>query len=117
MADKESLTFKTTRMRIRASFIGCLVSGVYLYFFPLAVVGFAICIAIGVLLCHILRIQDHIRTTGITISVVMIVSVINHDISPIANAVLRFAESVIGALVAVAVALAGIYIYHLKKSE
>ena len=47
----------------------------------------------------------------------MIVSVVNNDISPIMNAVLRFAESVIGALVAVAVALTGIYIYSLKKSE
>ena len=117
MADKESLTFNFARMRIRASIIGCLVSGVYLYFFTFAVVGFAICIAIGVLLCHILRIWDHVRTTSITISVVMIVSVVNNDISPIMNAALRFAESVIGALVAVAVALAGIYIYNLKKSE
>ena len=82
-----------------------------------AVVGFAICIAIGVFLCHILNIRDHVRTTSITISVVMIVSVVNNDISPIMNAVLRFAESVIGALVAVAVALTGIYIYSLKKSE
>lgn len=117
MADKESLTFKSARMRIRASIIGCLVSGVYLYFFTFAVVGFAICIAIGVFLCHILRIQDHVRTTSITISVVMIVSVVNNDISPIMNAALRFAESVIGALVAVAVALVSIYIYSLKKSE
>ncbi|MCK5392020.1 MAG: FUSC family protein [Deltaproteobacteria bacterium] len=117
MADKESLTFNSARMRVRASFLGCLVSGVYLYFFPFTVVGFAICIAIGVFLCHISRIPDHIKTISITISVVIIISVVNHSIGPVANAGLRFAESVIGSLVAVAVALAGIYIYRLKKSE
>jgi uncharacterized membrane protein YccC len=117
MADKESLTFNSARMRVRASFLGCLVSGVYLYFFPFTVVGFAICIAIGVFLCHIFRIPDHIKTISITISVVIIISVVNHSIGPVANAGLRFAESVIGSLVAVAVAVAGIYIYRLKKSE
>ena len=117
MADKESLTFNSARMRVRASFLGCLVSGVYLYFFPFTVVGFAICIAIGVFLCHISRIPDHIKTISITISVVIIISVVNDSIGPVANAGLRFAESVIGSLVAVAVALAGIYIYRLKKSE
>jgi len=117
MSDKEMLTFKSARLRVRASFIGCLIAGIYLYFFSFAVVGFAICIAIGVLLCRILRIPDHIKTTNITISVVVIVSVVNHNIDPVMNAALRFAESVIGSLVAVVVALAGIYIYHLKKSE
>jgi hypothetical protein len=37
MADKESLTMKSARMRIRASFIGCLIAGIYLYFFPFTV--------------------------------------------------------------------------------
>ena len=117
MADKELLTFKFARLRIRANFIGCLLSGLYLYFFPFTVVGYAICIAVGVLLCHLLRIPDHIRTTSIAISVVMIISAVVHDIGPVENAALRFAESVIGSLVGVAVALAGIYIYSLKKSE
>jgi uncharacterized membrane protein YccC len=117
MADKESLTIKSARMRIRASFLGCLIAGIYLYFFPFTVVGFAICIAIGVLLCHILRIPDHIKTTSITISVVVIVSVLVSDISPVENAILRFAESVIGSLTALAVAIAGVYIFRLKKTE
>ena len=117
MADKESLTFKSAIMRIRASFIGCLVAGVYLYFFPFTVVGFAICIAVGVLLCHLFRIPDHIKTISITISVVIIISVVNHNIGPVANAALRFAESVIGSLVAVAVGYTGMIIFRLNKSE
>jgi len=117
MADKESLTIKSARMRVRASFLGCLVSGLYLYFFPFTVVGFAICIAVGVFLCHIFRIPDHIKTISITISVVIIISVVNHNIGPVANAALRFAESVIGALTAVAVGLAGMYIFKVTRTE
>jgi len=47
----------------------------------------------------------------------MIVSVIVTDIGPIMNAFLRFAESVIGSLTALAVAIAGVHIFRLKKTE
>ena len=117
MADKESLTFKSARMRIKASFTGCLIAGLYLYFFSFSVFGFAIAIALGVFVCHILRIPDHIKTTSITIAVVVIISAIVQDIGPIANAGLRFAESVIGSLVAVAVGYVGMIVFRLNKSE
>ena len=117
MSEKESLTIKSARMRIKASFIGCVVAGAYLYFFSFSVVGFAISIAIGVFICHIFRIPDHIKTASITISVVVIISVIVQDICPVANAALRFAESVIGSLTAVAVGLGGMYVFKLKNTQ
>lgn len=117
MSEKESQTIKSARMRIKASFIGCLIAGLYLYFFSFSVVGFAISIALGVLVCHVLRIPDHIKTASITISVVVIISAIVQDIGPIANAGLRFAESVIGSLVAVAVGLIGMYVFRVKKTQ
>ena len=117
MSEKESLTVRSARMRIKASFIGCLIAGLYLYLFSFSVVGFAIAIAIGVFICHIFRIPDHIKTTSITICVVIIISLIVTDIGPIANAALRFAESVIGSLTAVGVGLAAMYIFKLNKSE
>lgn len=116
MSEKENLTFKSARMRIKASFLGCLIAGAYLYFFSFSVVGFALSIALGVLICHIFRIPDHIKTTGITIAVVVIISVVR-DIGPIDNAGLRFAESVIGSLVAVAVGYTGMIVFRLKKSD
>ena len=58
----------------------------------------------------------HIKLTEITIAVVMIVSVITSDIDPVMNAALRFMESIIGALVAVTVAMAVSYVYVLKKA-
>lgn len=117
MSDKESLTISASRMRIKASFLGCLIAGTYLYFFTFSVVGFAIAIALGVFVCHIFRIPDHIKTTSITISVVVIISAIVTDIGPVENAALRFAESVIGSLTALGVGLAGMYVFRLKKDE
>lgn len=117
MSEKEILTFKSARMRIRASFVGCLLAGVYLYFFSFGVIGFAVTIALGVFLCHVLGIPDHIKTTSITISVVVIISVVVTDIGPVMNAGLRFVESVIGSLSAVLVAAVGISVFKLKKKE
>ena len=116
MSDKESLTITAARMRIKASFLGCLIAGVYLYFFTFSVFGFAITIALGVLICHLLRIPDHIKTTSITISVVIIISAIR-DIGPIENAALRFGESVVGSLTAMLIGLASIRILGLKREE
>jgi len=80
------------------------------------VLGFAVSIAIGVFLCHILRIPDHIKTTSITISVVLIISAIVKNIGPIENAFLRFAESVIGSLVAVAVGYVAMIVFKLETT-
>jgi len=117
MSSKETLTVHSARLRIRASFIGCLIAGVYLYFFSFAILTFAICIAMGVLLCHVFRIPDHITSTSITISVVVIIYMIGDDIGPIENAVLRFAESVIGSLTAMVVGLVFMYLFKLKNTE
>jgi len=116
MSENEYLTLKSARMRIKASLIGCFIAGAYLYFFPFSVVGFAISIALGVFICHILRIPDHIKTTSITISVVVIISAVVKDIGPIENAFLRFFESVIGSFVAVVVGYIAMIIFKLEKS-
>ena len=113
MADSQSHAIKTAMSRIRSSLVGCLISGVYLYFFSFSMLGFASCIVIGVLLCHLLRVPEDIKTVSITICVVIIVSVIIDNINPAMNASLRFVESVIGSLVAMVVAAVGLYITHI----
>jgi len=110
-------TFKSAKLRVVGSFIGAVVSGVYLYFFSFTVIGFAACIGVGALVCYLLRIPSHIKLTGITISVIMIVSIITQNLAPFMNAALRFAESVIGTLVAIAVAISASYIYSSSRSE
>lgn len=117
MSEKESLTIRSARMRIKASLIGCLIAGLYLYYFSFSVVGFAAAIALGVFVCHVLRIPDHIKTASITIAVVVIISAIVQNVGPIENAGLRFAESVIGSLVAVAVGYTAMIIFRLDRSK
>jgi len=101
--DSRPKALKPAKLRVVGSFIGALVSGVYLYFFPFSVVGYAVCIGIGTLVCHLLRLPDHIKLASITISVIMIVSAMSNNADPAMNAALRFVESVIGTAVAVIV--------------
>ena len=107
ISDKHNATLKSSRVRVLGSFIGCLISGVYLYFFKFSVLGFGACIGVGVVICKLLRIPDHLKVTGITISVVIIISLEFHDLPAFMNAALRFSESVIGTLIAYLIAQIG----------
>lgn len=104
--DIRTNVLRSARLRTIGSLIGAVVSGAYLHFFAFSIPGFAVCIAVGALICHLLRLPDHIKLTGVTISVIMLVSVMTHNEAPIENAALRFFESVIGAAIAVAVTYA-----------
>ena len=103
-------TLHSAKIRIIGSFTGAIISGIYLFFFPFSLFGYGICIAFGVLICYIFRVQHSIKLTGITISVILIVSTIEQDIHPIVNAGLRFVESAIGTGLAILVAFTGFYL-------
>ena len=98
-----SSVMRSAKLRTIGSLIGAAVSGVYLHFFDFSVPGFAACIAAGAIICRVLKLTNHIKLTGVTIAVIMLVSVNSHNNAPLENAALRFFESVIGAAVAVAV--------------
>ena len=97
-------TTKSALQRIIGSFIGAVLSGLYLFFFPFSIIGYALCMGVGALTCYLIRLPIHIHLTGVTISVVMIVSAVSQDIDPIMNSSLRFAESFLGSIVAILVA-------------
>jgi len=103
-------TYISAKNRIIGSLIGAIVSGFYLLFFPFSLVGFAAAIGAGVLICLLLNLPQSIKLTGITISVIMIVSTITEDLHPFLNAGLRFAESAIGAGIALIVAFIAFYL-------
>jgi len=113
LESKWSETSHSAVFRIIGSFLGAAISGTYLYFYHFSAIGLAICIGVGVFVCHLLGITKYVKLTSLTIAVVMIISVINNDIEPFMNAALRFAESVIGTIVAVMVA----YVSHLIYSD
>lgn len=98
-------TFSSAKSRLIGSFLGAVLSGVYLYFFDFSIIGLSATIGIGVILCYILRLSQSVKLTGVTIAVIVIVSTLEHSLHPFANAGLRFIECVIGTATAVLVAL------------
>jgi len=114
-------TLNSAKLRLTGSFIGAVLSGIYLLLFPFSVIGFAITIGVGVLVCFLLKVPESVKLTGITISVIIIVSTIAEELHPVKNAGLRFIESAIGAAVAEIVAYVnyrlGYFPHHNKDSE
>src|SRR5262245_42917283 len=88
-------TWKSAVLRILGTLIGATVAGFYLYFFSFNVVGIAISIGLTVLLCQMVEVPDHGRLTTITVTLIMVISSGNPELSPLANSALRFIESVI----------------------
>ncbi len=103
-------TYGSAKKRIIGTLIGTIISGFYLLFFQFSIIGFLIAIGFGVLICLLLKLPDSIKLTGITISVVVIVSTIAKDLHPFVNAGLRFIESAIGTIAAILVAFGSYYI-------
>ncbi len=103
-------TLNTARIRIVGTSTGAIISGVYLLLFPFSLLGYGICIAVGVLACHLFRVKPAMKITGITISVVLIVSTIEKELHPALNAGLRFMESMIGIGIAILVVYAANYL-------
>jgi uncharacterized membrane protein YccC len=64
-------------------------------------VGMAVSVGLTVLLCQMVEVPDHGRLAAITVALVMVISSGNPELSPFANAALRFVESGIGAGTAV----------------
>ncbi len=107
-------TWQSAKKRIIGTFIGVVISGAYLFFFDFSILGYGICIALGVLICYLVNAPQSIKLSGITISVVLIVSTIEKELHPFANAGLRFAESAIGTGIAL---LAAFITYYLDKTN
>jgi uncharacterized membrane protein YgaE (UPF0421/DUF939 family) len=106
-------TWHSSKNRILGTLIGAIVSGVYLYLFDFSLLGYAVSIAIGIMVCYVFKAQASIKLTGITISVILIVSTIESELHPFMNAGLRFVESAIGTGIAL---LTAIITYRLEKA-
>ena len=94
-------TWKSAALRALGTLIGAILGGLYLYFFPFTAIGMAVSVGLTVLLCQALKVPDHGRLAAGTVALIMVISSGNPELSPFANAALRFIESVIGASIAV----------------
>jgi len=88
------------------TFLGALISGLYLVALPPSVWGLAMCTFLTAVACYAVRIPDQARLASAAAVVVMGVSILSKRSSPLVNAELRFIESVIGLALAVVVCFA-----------
>lgn len=98
-------TWKSAGLRVLGTFIGAVVSGLYLSFLLFNPVGLALSIGVTIVLCQLLKVPSHGRLAAITVAVIMVISTMNPTLNPVMNAALRFSESCIGSAAAVAVVL------------
>jgi uncharacterized membrane protein YgaE (UPF0421/DUF939 family) len=98
-------TWKSAGLRVLGTLIGAVVSGLYLSFFSFRPVGMAVSIGVTIVLCQILKVPSHGRLAAITVAVIMVISSLNPTLNPIMNAALRFGESCMGSVAAVAIVL------------
>ncbi len=85
------------------TFLGTFISGLYLLAFAPSILGLAVSACITTLACYAIRISDQARLASAAAVVVMGVSILSTQQPPLQNAELRFAESLIGLLLAVLV--------------
>lgn len=97
-------TWDATRARVIGTFVGASTAALYLAFWSLSPVGLGLCVAATVLTCRCTGIADGGRLAAITVVVVMVISAMDPQLNPFANAALRFMEACFGTGVAVLLA-------------
>ena len=92
-------------LRVLGTFVGAVISSIYLSFLPFSPLGMAVTVGVTVLLCQFIGIPDHARLAALTVAVIMVISSLHPEYHPFLNALLRFMESAIGTVLAVVVVL------------
>lgn len=89
-------------MRLTGTFVGAMLAGLYLSFFPFSVFGLVAMVALLDIVCPLLRIPDKGQMASVTLVIILLISQAHPDLSPVENGALRFVESAVGAGVGVA---------------
>jgi len=83
--------------RVLGALLGASIAGAYLSYYDFSTLGVALCAATAVMLGIMTRMPDGGRGAGVTVVIVMIVGVVNHEQQhPLIGAGLRFMESCLG---------------------
>lgn len=98
-------TWSSAWIRVLGTFVGSVVSAVYLSVLPSSAIGMAASMFATVLLCHAARIPDHVRPAARTVAIIMVPSRLSSTLTPILGATLRFGESCAGTANALIVVL------------
>ncbi|MGA9851421.1 MAG: FUSC family protein [Gammaproteobacteria bacterium] len=97
---------KFSALQAVGTFMGALISGLYLLMLPPSIWGLALCTFLTAVACYAVRIPDQARLASAAAVVIMGISILSKRTSPLENAALRFIESVIGLALAIAVCFA-----------
>jgi uncharacterized membrane protein YgaE (UPF0421/DUF939 family) len=96
-------TWSSAWLRVLGTFIGAVISAIYLFLLPFSPLGMAVTVGVTVLLCQFIGIPDHARLAALTVAVILVISSLHPEYNPLMNALLRFMESTIGTVLAVMV--------------
>ncbi|PIZ04562.1 MAG: hypothetical protein COY58_03690 [Gammaproteobacteria bacterium CG_4_10_14_0_8_um_filter_38_16] len=96
---KES--FSAAWIRVLGSFLGALTSFIFATLMGDTILALTLCVFITVMLTSIFKIKQTFRLAGLTAAIIIIVGSLEPSISPFMNAFSRFAESAIGAIIAI----------------
>lgn len=88
--------------RVLGTFLGALIAYIYLLMWPFSIVGMLASVFVLELLCMLLGIYKNGRIATITLLIILLISQMEPQISPIENCSLRFFESVVGVGVGIA---------------
>ncbi|HEY1773927.1 MAG TPA: FUSC family protein [Gammaproteobacteria bacterium] len=97
---------KFSALQAVGTFMGAIISGLYLLLLPPSIGGLALCTFLTTVACYTVRIPNQARLASAAAVVIMGISILSKQTSPLVNAELRFLESVIGLALAVAVCFA-----------
>ncbi|MBP3425276.1 MAG: FUSC family protein [Rikenellaceae bacterium] len=90
-------------LRLLGTFMGAVLAYVYLLLFEFNIGGMALAVVILSLICMAFGIPDGGKIATITLIIVLVVSKIEPNISPLLNGALRFGESAVGTLIGIGV--------------
>jgi uncharacterized membrane protein YgaE (UPF0421/DUF939 family) len=105
-------SFNAAWIRILGSFLGALTSFVFATLMGYTIPALAVCVFVTVMLTSIFKIKQTFRLASLTAAIIIIIGTLEPAVPPLVNAVARFMESVIGAIIAIIVTAA---FYPLRK--
>lgn len=91
-------------LRVLGTFIGAVIASGYLLVFPFSVEGMIVTVFILEIICMAFSIPDNGKMATIALIVIMLISQKNPTIPPLVNSSLRFMETVVGAVIGIAMA-------------
>jgi uncharacterized membrane protein YgaE (UPF0421/DUF939 family) len=74
-------TWASAWLRVLGTFVGAVISSIYLPFLPFNPLGMALTVGVTVLLCQTIGTPDHARLAAFTVAVIMVISTLHPEVN------------------------------------